>query len=126
MKKIVMIRRTGLGDFIAGMVPMCNFLQNIYGKCDFHFFMNDRNAELVKYFFPDAHVYRISKGNKYIQTFKAALTHRSINPDIGFSPMPDYPKLNNSFLFLIGGLQAPPGPMLCVKSFRLRSFCRIT
>lgn len=97
-----MIRRTGLGDFIAGMVPVCNYLQHIYDKCDFYFFMNDRNTELVKYFFPDAHVYCIPKGNKYFQTLKTALKYRYIRPDIGFSPMPDYPKLNNSFLFLIG------------------------
>lgn len=103
MKKVVLIRRTGLGDFIAGMVPICNYLQGVYGKCDFYFFMNDRNAELVKYFFPDAHIYCIpQKGNKYIKTLKTALKYRSIKPDIGFSPMPDYPKLNNLFLYLIG------------------------
>ncbi|MGE4588025.1 MAG: glycosyltransferase family 9 protein [Acidaminococcaceae bacterium] len=102
MKKIVMIRRTGLGDFLAGMVPICNYLQIAYGKCDFYFFMNYRNVELVRYFFPDAHVYCIPKGNKYLKTLKTALKYRYIQPDIGFSPMPDYPKLNNLFLYLIG------------------------
>ena len=97
-----MIRRTGLGDFIAGMVPICNYLQIVYGKCDFHFFMNDRNAELVRYFFPDAHIYCIPRGNKYVEALKMAWKHRYIHPEIGFSPMPDYPKLNNLFLYLIG------------------------
>lgn len=97
-----MIRRTGLGDFLAGMVPICNYLQIVYGKCDFYFFMNNRNTELVRYFFPDAHVYCIPNGNKYIETLKTALKYRYIQPEIGFSPMPDYPKLNNSFLYLIG------------------------
>lgn len=32
MEKVVLIRRTGLGDFIAGMVPICNYLQGVYGK----------------------------------------------------------------------------------------------
>ena len=33
MKKIVMVRRTGLGDFIAGMVPVCNLLKKKIWKC---------------------------------------------------------------------------------------------
>lgn len=102
MKKIVMIRRTGLGDFIAGTVPICNYLEKIHGKCEFHFFMKKHNSFLVKYFFPDAHVYHIPSGNKYIQTLKTALQNAHIKPDIGFSPMPDYPKLNSLFLRLIG------------------------
>ena len=58
MKKIVMVRRTGLGDFIAGMVPVCNLLKKKYGNVEFHLFMSKRNAELVKYFFPeDVYIY---------------------------------------------------------------------
>lgn len=102
MEKIVVIRRNGLGDFIAGTVPVCNFLQNKYGECEFHFFMSEINFELVKYFFPKAHVYCIPKGNKYIQTLKTAFKNRHIKASIGFSPMPDYPKLNSLFLYFIG------------------------
>ena len=58
MKKIVMVRRTGLGDFIAGMVPVCNLLKKKYGNVEFHLFMSKRNTELVKYFFPeDVYIY---------------------------------------------------------------------
>lgn len=102
MEKIVVIRRNGLGDFIAGTVPVCNFLQNKYGECEFHFFMSEINFELVKYFFPKAHVYCIPKGNKYIQTLKTALKNRHIKARTGFSPMPDYPKLCSIFLYAIG------------------------
>lgn len=102
MKKVVMIRRTGLGDFIAGMVPICNLLQKVYGEVDFYFFMNNRNAQIVKYFFPKAHIYEWTSGNRYIQAVKLALKYRKIKPDIGISPAPDSPKLNNLFLFLIG------------------------
>lgn len=103
MKKIVMVRRTGLGDFIAGMVPVCNLLKKKYGNVEFHLFMSKRNAELVKYFFPeDVYIYIWTSGNKYIQAINLGLKYRKINPDIGLSPIPDWPKLNNLFLFLIG------------------------
>lgn len=102
MKKIVIIRRTGLGDFIAGTVPVCNYLIDKYKECEFFFFMSERNSYLVKYFFPEATVYVIPKGNKYIQAIKTALKYRNLKPDIGISPIPDYPKLNSLFLYLIG------------------------
>ena len=102
MKKIVLIRRNGLGDFIAGMIPLCNYLQKIYDKCEFFFFMSEANSALVKYFFPNAHVIVIPNGNKYIQTLTTALKFRHIKPDIGISAMPDYVKLNTLFLFAIG------------------------
>ena len=101
MKKVVMIRRTGLGDFIAGTVPICNYLEKIYRECELCFFMKKHNSFLVKYVFPNAHVYNIPECNKYIQTLITALKYRHLNTDIGFSPMPDYPKLNSLFLYLI-------------------------
>ena len=88
MKKVVTIRRTGLGDFIAGMVPICNLLQKVYGEVDFYFFMNNRNAQIVKYFFPKAHIYEWTSGNRYIQAVKLALKYRKIKPDMGISPAP--------------------------------------
>ena len=40
MKKVAIIRRNGLGDFIAGTVPLCNYLVEKYnGNVKFFFFV---------------------------------------------------------------------------------------
>ena len=55
MKKVAIIRRNGLGDFIAGTVPLCNYLVEKYnGNVKFIFFMSSRNIGIARYFFPDA------------------------------------------------------------------------
>ena len=103
--KIVIIIRNYLGDFITMTVPLCKHLQSIYGKCDFYFFYPDkdiRNKEIIKCFFPDAHIFPTPSGNRYIQRFKMAIKYRWIKPDIGISTVLSYPKANSLFLFTIG------------------------
>lgn len=103
--KIVVIIRNYLGDFIAMAVPLCNHLQSVYGKCDFYFFYPDRdikNKEIIKYFFPDAHIFPTPSGNRYFQRFKMAIKYRWIKPDIGISTVFNYPKTNSLFLLTIG------------------------
>ena len=103
--KVVMIIRNYLGDFITMAVPLCNHLQSIYGKCDFYFFYPDkdiRNKEIIKCFFPDAHIFPTPSGNRYFQRFKMAIKYRWIKPDVGISTVLNYPKTNSLFLFTIG------------------------
>ena len=103
--KIVMIIRNYLGDFITMAVPLCNHLQSIYGKCDFYFFYPDKdikNKEIIKCFFPDAHIFPTPSGNRYFQRFKMAIKYRWIKPDVGISTVLNYPKTNSLFLFTIG------------------------
>ncbi|MCQ2361422.1 MAG: hypothetical protein MJ048_00090 [Acidaminococcaceae bacterium] len=100
--KIAIIRKNGIGDFIAGCVPLCNYLIQQYGKIEFHFFMSERNASVVKYFFPDAKVHIFKQGNKYLSHWKMAKQWRHLDFDIGISPAPNSPKLNNLFLYWLG------------------------
>ena len=100
-----MIIRNYLGDFITMAVPLCNHLQSIYGKCNFYFFYPDKdikNDEIIKCFFPDAHMFPTPSGNRYFQRFKMAIKYRWIKPDIGISTVLNYPKTNSLFLFTIG------------------------
>lgn len=103
--RIVIIIRNYLGDFISMAVPLCNHLQSIYGKCDFYFFYPDteiKNREIIKCFFPAAHIFPTPPGNRYFQRFKMAIKYRWIKPDIGISTVLNYPKTNSLFLFTIG------------------------
>ena len=103
--KIVIIIRNYLGDFITMAVPLCNHLQSIYCKCDFYFFYPDKdikNKEIIKCFFPNAHIFPTPSGNRYVQRFKMAIKYRCIKPDIGISTVLNYPKTNSLFLFTIG------------------------
>lgn len=103
--KIAIIIRNALGDFIAMTMPLCNYLESLYGECDFYFFYPDktiRNKELIQYFFPKAHIFPNPPGNTYFQRFRLALKCRWIKPDIGISTVLNYPKTNSLFLFTIG------------------------
>lgn len=103
MKKIAIIRRNGLGDFIAGTVPLCNFLIDKYnGDVKFYFFMSSRNIGIAKYFFPDSEIFLIPDGNKYFAHFTTALKYKSIFPDMGVIPVPEYSKLSSIFMKLLG------------------------
>ena len=101
--KIAIIRRNGLGDFIAGTVPLCNYLKDKYNnKLKFYFFISSRNMGIVKYFFPDSESVLIPDGNKYFTHFVTALKHKSLSPDIGVIPVPEYSKLSSIFMKLLG------------------------
>ena len=48
---IAIVRRNGLGDFIAGTVPLYNCMVEDYGdNCFLWFFMSSSNYPLFKYF----------------------------------------------------------------------------
>ena len=103
MKKVAIIRRNGLGDFIAGTVPLCNYLVEKYnGNVKFFFFMSSRNIGIARYFFPDASCILIPDGNKYYTHITTALRCRSINPDLGIIPVPEYSKLSSIFMKFLG------------------------
>lgn len=103
MKKIAIIRRNGLGDFIAGTVPLCNYLVEKYnGGVKFYFFMSSRNIGIAKYFFPNSFSILIPDGNKYFEHILTALKYRGIEPDLGIIPVPDYSKLSSVFMKLLG------------------------
>lgn len=102
MKKIVVMRRGGLGDFITGTVPLCNYLEEKYGECEFHFFMNSSNIGIAKYFFPKAKAHLIPKNNRLYNHIKYGLQYRYIKPDIGINTPPDFPRYNSMFLYAIG------------------------
>ena len=91
-----------LGDFIAGTVPVCNYILAHYQDVQFYFFMDEYNASIVKYFFPDnSIIVKIRKGNPYFNLIKLAIKYRSLNFDVGISPVPCRPRLNNLFLFIL-------------------------
>lgn len=103
MKKIAIIRKNGLGDFIAGAVPMCNYLKEKYNDdVEFYFFLNWRNKGIAKYFFPTSHSIIIPKGNKYYTNITTALKYRNCHFDMGIIPVPDYPKLSSLFMHFLG------------------------
>lgn len=102
MKKIAIIRKNGLGDFIAGAVPVCNYLSEIYdNKVEFYFFMNGRNIGLAKYFFPESHSILIPDGNRYYTHISTALKYRNLHFDMGIIPVPDNPKLSSIFMHFL-------------------------
>lgn len=102
MKKIAIIRKNGIGDFISGTVPLCNYLLKKYNnEVEFTFFMTRRNIGIAKYFFPNSKSVLIPDGNKYYTHIKVALQNRSLHPDIGIIPVPDYPKLGSIFFKLL-------------------------
>lgn len=102
MKKIVILRRGGLGDFIVGTVPLCHYLEERYGECEFHFFMNASNIGIAKYYYPEAKTYLIPKGNRLVNHIKYGLKYRFLRPDIGAITYPDFPRFNSLFMFAIG------------------------
>lgn len=104
MANYAIIRRNGLGDFIAGTVPLINYLIN-NGFCkekEVFLFCSIANAPLVKYFFKECNVNVFKQGNKYLSVFKTIIKNRNKKYDIGIIPIPDYPKLSSLFLYGIG------------------------
>lgn len=102
---IAIVRRNGLGDFIAGTLPMyyCMKEDNIGGKNRFFLFLSKSNFPLFKYFIEDENtiVERFHKGNKYLSMIMTAIKYRKII-DVGYLTIPDYPKLTGLFLLLMG------------------------
>lgn len=102
MERIAIIRRNGLGDFVCATVPLCNYFVEVQPEVELHLFMERKNSPLVKYFLPTAIVHEFEPGNKYFSCLKMALNCRKLFFDKGIAPIPEYPKLNNLFLWLLG------------------------
>lgn len=101
---IAIVRRNGLGDFIAGTVPLYNCMVEDYGdNCFLWFFMSSSNYPLFKYFIDEnkAKLAVFNKGNKYLSVISMACKNRG-SVDKGYLTVPDYPKLTGLFLFLLG------------------------
>lgn len=102
MKKIALMRTGGLGDFITAVVPLSNYFLDVFGECEFHFFMTSSNIGIAKYFFPEAKTYLVNNHNRLINYPKLGLQHRNIKPDISVNIPPDFPRFDSLFSFCLG------------------------
>lgn len=103
-RTIAIVRRNGLGDFIAGAIPLYNcMLEENKENYEFHFFLSTMNYHLFKYFANESKDKMVvfDSGNKYFSIVSMAYKYRRMF-DKGYLTMPDYPKLTGLFLFLMG------------------------
>lgn len=104
MAKIAIIRTGGIGDFIAGVYPLCEYLKKTYGvkEQDFWFFMGLGNVGIVKYFYPQATTVVLPRHNRLSNYIRYGLKYRHLNFDMGIITYPDYPRFDSILLYALG------------------------
>lgn len=104
MSKVAIIRTGGIGDFIAGVYPLCEYLKKNYGvkEQDFWFFMGSGNVGIVKYFYPQATTVVLPRHNRLLNYVRYGLRYRYLNFDMGIITYPDYPRFDSMFMYALG------------------------
>jgi len=94
----------GIGDFIAGVYPLCEYLKKTYGvkEQDFWFFMGSGNVGIVKYFYPQAATVVLPRHNRLVNYVRYGLRYRHLNFDMGIITYPDYPRFDSLFMYALG------------------------
>lgn len=102
MDKIAIVRRNGLGDLLCAM-PLFHFLQKKYPEAQITFFVDAKNAPLLR-FIPEKinTVIFPKKGNKYFNLIALALKHRRTRFDLAISAKTSPMKMMVLFLFFLG------------------------
>ncbi len=95
MKKIAVLRRNGFGDLIC-TYPLIAHLKARYPDAEITLFVDQRNAVLAPYLFPNERICVFPRGNKYLSVLRTALKQPHF--DLALSAKPTPMKLNNIFL----------------------------
>lgn len=105
MDKIAIVRRNGLGDLLCA-IPLYRYLQKKYPKAQITLFVDERNADLLK-FFPEKIEARIfpKRGNKYFNLLWCALKARRLKFDLAISAKTSPMQAITLFLFFLGAKQ---------------------
>lgn len=97
LKRIAILRRNGLGDLLC-TYPLIAHLRNRYPGANITLFLDESNASLVPYLPGSYDTAVIRRGNKYIQTLRAAFARRKLCFDLAIAARPEPMRLNNCFL----------------------------